>query len=58
LPIQINGKLRDTIEIETSLNEKQILHYALATTKISKLLNNKKYKKIIYIKNKILNIII
>lgn len=58
LPIQINGKLRDTIEIEASLSEKQILHYALATSKISKFLNNKKYKKIIYIKNKILNIII
>ena len=59
LPIQINGKLRDTIKIDVSMSQKQILNLVLNLPKISKFLpNNKKYKKIIYIKNKILNIIV
>lgn len=58
LPIQINGKLRDTIKIDTSFSQKQVLNSALSSQKISQILQNKKPKKVIYIKNKILNIII
>ncbi|MDR3249811.1 MAG: leucine--tRNA ligase [Mycoplasmataceae bacterium] len=56
LPIQINGKLRHTIEIKKDIDEKKIIEIALKEEQLEKYIKQG-YKKIIYVKNKILNFI-
>lgn len=58
LPIQINGKLRDTIEIEPGLSDEEIQKIALARPKVIQHMQGKPARKIINIKGKILNIVI
>ena len=57
LPIQINGKRRGEIKISKSLNSKEIENLALSHQNIIKFLT-KAPKKVIYIPNKIINIVI
>ncbi len=56
--IQINGKLRDTIElaIDTEIDEK-LKQSILQRDKVLKSLDNKSVQKFIYIKNKIISIV-
>ena len=56
--IQVNGKKRDLFKIDKSLEEKEMLNIINTNEKIKKFLKNKKIKKTIYIKNKLINIII
>ena len=56
--IQINGKKRGVIEIDKDTDEKTILSLAINDQKILKYLENNKIKKNIYVKNKIMNLII
>ncbi|MBO5412860.1 MAG: leucine--tRNA ligase [Clostridia bacterium] len=56
LPIQINGKLKGTIEIELDLPEETIK--TLAHEKVANLLDGKNIVKEIYVKNKIYNIVV
>lgn len=58
IPVQINGKVRDAINIKIDQEEKEILNQALNTTKIKQLIENKEIVKTIYVKNKIVNLII
>ena len=57
LPIQINGKRRGEIKISKSLNKQEVESLALKHQNIIKFLTNTP-KKIIYIPNKIINIVI
>ncbi len=57
LPIQINGKRRAEIKISKSINSKEVENLALNHQNIIKFLT-KTPKKIIYIPNKIINIVI
>jgi leucyl-tRNA synthetase len=56
--IQINGKKRGLITTDTSLSENEIMKLVYEDQNISKYLVNNKIKKQIYIKNKLINIII
>ncbi len=56
--VQINGKKRDVFTINTDLNEKEILKNVIKREKCSKYLEKKEIKKTIYVKNKLINIII
>ena len=56
--IQINGKKRDLLTFNQELNEKQILEKIMKSEKCYKYLKKEKIKKTIYIKNKLINIII
>lgn len=58
IPIQENGKLRDTIEVPIDIDEKELIKKVMELPKVIKFINNRKIKKTIYIKNKIINIII
>jgi len=59
LPIQINGKLRDTIKIQNSESRIQnlIIERALKSEKVKKYITRKP-KKIIYVPGKIINFIV
>ena len=56
--IQINGKKRGLINYEINCSEKQLIEVAKKDKNISKYIDDKKFKKIIYIPNKLMNIII
>ena len=56
--IQINGKKKDLIITDKEIDEKKLLEQINSNEKTSKLLGNAKIKKVIYIKNKLINLII
>ncbi len=58
LVIQINGKVRDKIKVSADISEEEANAKALASKKIKKRINQKEIKKIIFIKGKLINIVI
>ncbi len=58
LIIQINGKVRDKIEVRADISEKEAKELVLSNEKIKTWLNNQEPKKIIFVKNKLINIVI
>jgi leucyl-tRNA synthetase len=58
LAVQINGKVRDEILVPAEISEAEIKEKVLALEKVQKWLDGKKPKKIIYIKNKLVSIVI
>lgn len=58
IPVQINGKLRGEIVVKRNLSEKEVQKLVLVNEKVSKHLQNVKIKKFIYIKDKIVNIVV
>jgi len=58
LIIQINGKLRDKIEISYNLPKEEVEKIAMGREKIKKYITGKKIKKVIFVPNKIINFVI
>ncbi|KAJ1457938.1 hypothetical protein M885DRAFT_562417 [Pelagophyceae sp. CCMP2097] len=58
LVIQVNGKLRATVEMDKDAPQEAALALAYADGNVSKQLEGKDVKKIIYVPNKILNIVV
>ena len=58
LIIQINGKVRDKIEAEADISEERAKELALSSEKIKKWTGGKEIKKVIFVKNKLINIVI
>ena len=56
--IQINGKIRDRIEVGTGLRQKKIEGLTLKREKVKKWLEGKKIKRVIFVPNKLINIVI
>ena len=56
--IQINGKKRSLINVEKNLEENKIITIVKNDLSIQKYLNDKKIKKSIYIKDKLINLIL
>ena len=56
--IQINGKKRNIITITKEMEEKELIAKIKEMKLVDKYIDNKKISKIIYIKNKLINIII
>ena len=56
-PIAFNGKRRFNKKFSTDLKEKQIEEQILSEQQTEKYLNNKSVKRVIIIKNKIINIV-
>ncbi len=56
--VQINGKLRDEIQIELDEDKEKILEKALSQEKIKKYMEGKEIVKTIVVPNKIVNIVI
>ena len=58
LVIQINGKKRGILSIKKNTSEEEIISSIYNETKINKYLSKKEIKKKIFVKNKLINIII
>lgn len=56
--IQVNGKVRDTIEVTADMSKEQIQELALSSPKIQKYLEGKEMKKCIVVPGKIVNIVV
>ncbi len=53
----VNGKLRDTINVKTDASQDEVLSEALKSSKVQKYTNSKEIKKVIFVKNKLINIV-
>ena len=58
LAVQVNGKLKGTIELPFNTNSIEIEKKALSLPKVIKIIGKNKPKKIIVVKNKVANIVI
>jgi leucyl-tRNA synthetase len=58
LVIQINGKVRDKIEVSAEISKEEAEKLALASEKIKTWLKNQKPKVVIFVKGKLINIVI
>ena len=55
--VQVNGKVRKKIEINSDAKQKYIEDYVISLDEIKKYTKDKGIKKIIYIKEKLVNIV-
>ena len=58
LVIQINGKVRDNLAVPADISEKEATAQALANVKVQKYLDGQKPTKVIFVKGKLINIVI
>lgn len=58
LVIQINGKVRDRIKVFSELSESEAKNIAFASAKIRKWIDGKEIKKILFVKGRLINIVI
>lgn len=58
IAIQVNGKLRDTITVPVNATEEAIKIQALASEKIQSWLGGQEPKKVIYVRGKLLSIVV
>ena len=56
--VQVNGKVREKIAAETGISEEEAKKIALESKKIKKYLQDKEVKKIIFVPDKLINIVI
>jgi len=56
--VQINGKVRDIVEIEKVLSEEEIKQIVLGREKIKKWIQDKEIKKIIFVPDRLVNLVI
>ncbi len=57
IAIQVNGKLRDTIEVDKDLDDDKVKEIAFNSNNVKKFTDGKTIKKIIVVKNRIVNIV-
>jgi leucyl-tRNA synthetase len=58
LVVQINGKVRDKVEIQKGLSEAEVSRLVLDRPKIQSYTKGKKVRKTIYVKEKVLNLVV
>jgi leucyl-tRNA synthetase len=58
LVIQVNGKVRDKIEVSANISEDEAKKLALSSDKIKTWLKNQKPKVVIFVKGKLINIVV
>ncbi|MDO8470444.1 MAG: leucine--tRNA ligase [bacterium] len=58
LVLQVNGKVRDVIEVSIGISQKEVEKKALSSEKIIKTLQGKKPSKVIFVPNRLVNIVV
>ena len=58
LIVQINGKVREKIEMDFNISEEEAKKLTLQSERIKKLIEGKEVKRAIFVKNKLINIVI
>ena len=55
--VTVNGKLRDTIEVEVDATKESVFEQAKQSSKVKRHIEGKNIKKVIFVKNKLINIV-
>jgi len=58
IPVQVNGRVRARLEVPRGLPEKDVLERALANENIQRYVQNKSIRKVIYIPDRLLNLVV
>ena len=58
IAVQINGKLRGTIDVPRNATQHEVEPFALGLAPVEKLLGDRKPHKVIFVPNKIVNIVV
>jgi len=58
IPVQVNGKLRSTIKIRLDSPEDEVKNKAIENPKVQPYISGKQIKKVIYVKNKLINLVV
>ena len=58
IPVQVNGKVRDHLEVSADISEDEIRELALGSEKVQRHTENKKVIKFIYVPKKIVTIVV
>jgi len=58
LVIQVNGRIRDSIEVNSDISESEARRLAISSKKVHNWVAGKEIKKIIFVPNKLINIVI
>jgi leucyl-tRNA synthetase len=58
LIIQVNGKVRDRIEVKTDISEKKAKALAISQKKVKNWVEGKEIKKVIFVPGKLINIVV
>jgi leucyl-tRNA synthetase len=58
IPVQVNGKLRATLKVSAGITEGEILPSAQADPGVARHLEGKRIVKVIYVPNKLLNLVV
>ena len=58
LIVQVNGKVRDKIEVAANISEKEARELTLKREKVKKWISGKEIKKVIFVRGKLINIVI
>lgn len=56
--VQINGKLRGTLEVNTNVEKEEIINQAKEVENVKTHLSGQEIKKVIFVENKIVNFIV
>jgi len=55
--VQVNGKVRDKVQVPADISEEEANEKALASEKVQKYVDGKEIKKVIFVKGKLINIV-
>ena len=58
LVLQVNGRVRDVIEVSSDISEREAKKLALDSVKIQKWLGEKKPRRVVFVKGRLVNIVI
>lgn len=58
IPVQVNGKLRAVIKAPIDADEETVKSIALSNEKIAQALKGKEIRKVVYVKNRLLNFVV
>jgi leucyl-tRNA synthetase len=58
VPVQINGKLRGKLKVATGAAQEDLVKLALAEHVIAQHINGKRIVKIVYVPDKLLNLVV
>jgi len=56
--VQVNGKVRATVEIDKNASEEEVKALALAQENVQKFLENKEPTKVLYIPGRLVSIVV
>jgi leucyl-tRNA synthetase len=56
--LQVNGKVRSRIQVPSTSGQKEIETKALADERVQRFINGKPVKKVIVVKNKLVNVVV